>query len=77
MYLNPKQIRENNDKDICIYTKRVSVKDFPYVNDWMFTVWHNGKRSYKINRYNNFDNLPKDGDRCEICGREILIVDET
>ena len=76
MYLNPRQIVENNDEDICIYARHITERTFPYTSDWTLYSWHNAERMWITNRGNNFSNIPKDGDICKICGREILIVDD-
>ncbi len=76
MFLNTKQIVENNDKDICVYVKHVTQKNFPYINDCTLYSWHNGKRIWEVNNGTDFSSIPKDGDICKFCGREILIIEE-
>lgn len=75
MIVNPKIIRENNDSDVCIYVRDVSERNFLYQSYWSFFAYHNGKMQLMWNNSNGFHDMPRDGDKCNICGREILIVD--
>ena len=74
MYLNPKLIKENNDKDICIYTHHVDERLFPYPSYHIMSVWHEGNHQFIWSSEDGWDAMPKDGQICKICGREIIIA---
>ncbi len=76
MIPNPKEVRENNDPDICIHIRHIWARQFPYPSDHFFSVYHNGQETIK-NFTGRYSEEPEDGDICPECGREIIVFDET
>ena len=46
-----------------------------YKSSWRMYSYHDGKCIFPWLNWDGFSDMPKDGDKCKYCGREILIVE--
>lgn len=80
-FINNREVQENSDKDLCIYSRYRSYQDMEHgvwvphfkPDNWLIS-YHNGKMGVMWDSSDN--NIePKTGDICPLCGREIIIYE--
>lgn len=70
-------ISKNDDPDICLYSLQVHSRGFPYPADGLMYTYHNGEYFALWHSRDGWDKIPRTGDTCPICNREILIINNT
>lgn len=81
-FINNKEVQENNDAELCIYSRYRSYQDMPHgvwvphfrPDNWLVS-YHNGKMGVMWDAADRNGAEPRTGDICPICGRVIIIYE--
>ena len=81
-FINNREVQENNDKDLCIYSRYRNYQDMDYgvwvphfKADNQLISYHNRKIGIMWDIADRDSIEPKTGDKCPLCGREIIIYE--
>lgn len=81
-FINNREVQENNDPDLCIYSRYRSYQDMEHgvwvphfrPDNWLVS-YHNGKMGVMWDKADRNGAEPRTGDICPICSRVIIIYE--